>query len=162
MNLDEAQRKTVAGWIEQGLKLSEIQTKIGKEMGVTMTYMDVRFLIDDLKLQPKDPPPVAPAVIAPAPAAAGNGPAPVAPLAPEPAGIPAGPGGVSVTVDQIARPGAVVSGRVKFSDGQGGAWLIDQMGRPGLVTDQQGYRPSPGDIAEFQVQLQNELARLGF
>jgi hypothetical protein len=30
------------------------------------------------------------------------------------------------------------------------------------VTDQQGYRPSPGDIAEFQVQLQNELARLGF
>jgi hypothetical protein len=162
MNLDEAQRKTVAGWIEQGLKLSEIQTKIGKEMGVTMTYMDVRFLIDDLKLQPKDPPPVAPAVIAPAPAAAGSGPAPVAPLAPEPAGVPAGPGGVSVTVDQIARPGAVVSGRVKFSDGQGGAWLIDQMGRPGLVTDQQGYRPSPADIAEFQVQLQNELARMGF
>jgi hypothetical protein len=162
MNLDEAQRKTVAGWIEQGLKLSEIQTKIGKELGVTMTYMDVRFLIDDLKLQPKDPPPPPAPVASPINAAAPPGPAPAAPMAPEPAGVPAGPGGVSVTVDQIARPGAVVSGRVKFSDGQGGAWLIDQMGRPGLVTDQQGYRPSPGDIAEFQVQLQNELARLGF
>ena len=162
MNLDEAQRKTVAGWIEQGLKLSEIQTKISKEMGVTMTYMDVRFLIDDLKLQPKDPPPVAPAVMGPTTTAAAPGPSPTAPLAPQPAEASAGLSGVSVTVDQIARPGAVVSGRVKFSDGQGGAWLIDQMGRPGLVTDQQGYRPSPADIAEFQVQLQNELARLGF
>ena len=163
MKLDEAQRKTVAGWIEQGMKLSEIQTKIGKELGVTMTYMDVRFLIDDLKLQPKDPPPAATAVIGSAsPAATAPGAAPAAPLAPEPAEESAGPGGVSVTVDQIARPGAVVSGRVKFSDGQGGAWLIDQMGRPGLVTDQQGYRPSQADIAEFQMQLQNELARMGF
>ncbi len=162
MKLDEAQRKTVAGWIEQGLKLSEIQTKISKELGVTMTYMDVRFLIDDLKLQPKDPPPVAPAVLAPSSALAAPVAAPAVPPAPKPADESAAVGGVSVTVDHVARPGAVVSGRVQFSDGQGGAWLIDQMGRPGLVTDQQGYRPSPGDVAEFQAQLQNELARLGF
>ena len=160
MKLDEAQRKTVAAWIEQGLKLSEIQTKIGTELGVTMTYMDVRFLIDDLKLQPKDPPPAAPAVIAPAPAEA-VAPVPV-PLAPEAGEASGALSSVSVTVDQVARPGAMISGRVKFSDGQGGAWLIDQMGRPGLVPDQQGYRPSPPDIAEFQMQLQNELARMGF
>jgi hypothetical protein len=69
---------------------------------------------------------------------------------------------VSVSVDQVARPGAIVSGRVKFSDGKGAGWLIDQMGRPGLVPDEAGYRPSQEDIAEFQTALQEELARLGF
>ena len=54
MNLDEGQRKKVAEWIGQGLKLSEIQTRIASELGVSMTYMDVRLLVDDLKLTPKD------------------------------------------------------------------------------------------------------------
>lgn len=157
MNLDEGQRRKVAEWIEQGLKLSEIQGKLDKDLGVSMTYMEVRFLIDDLKLRPKDPVPVAPAVITPPPTAPAKTPA----LSPN-AKTDAPPLGVSVTVDALAKPGAVVSGRVTFSDGQGAAWLIDQMGRPGLVPDQQGYRPSPGDIAQFQQQLQNELARMGF
>ena len=157
MNLDEGQRRQVAEWIEQGLKLSEIQTRIGKEFGVNMTYMDVRFLIDDLKLRPKDTlPPIS--INLAAPKQAGAGPAPSATGSP-PA---AAPGGVSVTVDTVARPGAIVSGRVTFSDGQGGAWLIDQTGRPGLVPDQQGYRPAQPDIIEFQTKLQDELARLGF
>lgn len=163
MNLDEGQRRKVAEWIEQGQKLSEIQTRIGKEFGISMTYMDVRFLIDDLKLKPKDVQPAPSVAIAPAKQAAGAAPAKT------PAQVPSSPpdeqpigGGVSVTVDQIARPGAVVSGRVTFSDGKGGAWLIDQMGRPGLIPDQQGYRPSQQDIAEFQTQLQDELARMGF
>ena len=155
MNLDEEQRRKVTEWIEQGLKLSEIQGKLDKELHVSMTYMEVRFLIDDLKLRPKDPvPPPAP-VVAPAPAkspAASPAPTAGAPLA----------SGVSVTVDALAKPGAVVSGRVKFSDGQGGAWLIDQMGRPGLVPDQQGYRPPQEDILQFQQLVQDELARLGF
>jgi len=160
MNLDEGQRRQVAEWIEQGLKLSEIQDKLAKELGVTMTYMDVRFLIDDLKLRPKDPAPVTP----PAPTPTLSAPAKVPAQSPAPgtAAAPSLGGDVSVTADTIAKPGAMVSGRVTFSDGQGGAWLIDQMGRPGLVPDQQGYRPSPGDIAKFQQQLQEELGRMGF
>lgn len=161
MTLDEGQRRKVAEWIEQGAKLSEIQTRIGKEFGISMTYMDVRFLIDDLKLKPKDIQPVAPVAIAPAKQTPGGAPAKSAgPPSPGAAEPPAG--GVSVSVDQIARPGAVVSGKVKFSDGKGAAWLIDQMGRPGLIPDEQGYRPSQADIAEFQMQLQDELARMGF
>jgi hypothetical protein len=42
MNLDEGQKRKVTEWIEQGLKLSEIQAKLGSELGVSMTYMDVR------------------------------------------------------------------------------------------------------------------------
>ncbi len=161
MNLEEGQRRQVAEWIEQGLKLSEIQTRIGKEFGVSMTYIDVRFLIDDLKLRPKDTLPPTSVTLAPAQKPA-SGPGPGG-ASPEPAPAPANAaGGVSVTVDTVARPGAIVSGRVSFSDGQGGAWLIDQTGRPGLVPDQQGYRPSQPDIVAFQTKLQDELARLGF
>src|SRR5687768_7143069 len=115
MNLDEGQRKKVSEWIEQGLKLAEIQGKLTKEFGISMTYMDVRFLIDDLKLKPKDPQPTAPTTIGAAPQTPGAAPA-KAPKESLPADEQQIGGGVSVTVDQIARPGAVVSGRVTFSD----------------------------------------------
>jgi hypothetical protein len=163
MTLDDGQRKQVSEWVEQGLKLSEIQSRISKEFNLSMTYMDVRFLIDDLKLKLKDLQPTTPVTLGAPGQPPGKAPAKSVPPAASPApGTPAPAGSVSVVVDQIARPGAVVSGRVTFSDGKGAAWLIDQMGRPGLIPDQQGYRPSQTDIAEFQTQLQDELARMGF
>ena len=157
MKLDEQQRAQVAQWIEQGLKLSEIQTKLAADLGLTMTYMDVRFLIDDLKLRPKDPVVVAP----PTPAAPVAPTAAAAPVAAPAGGIPAPGGAVSVSVDQIARPGTMVSGSVTFSDGKTAGWHLDQMGRLGLVAEDKTYRPPPADIAEFQTQLQIELAKLG-
>src|SRR5437899_3133597 len=54
MNLDEAQKQKVVGWLEEGLKLSEIQKKVASEFGLSMTYMEMRFLLDDLKLKPKE------------------------------------------------------------------------------------------------------------
>jgi transposase len=63
MNLDESQRQKVAAWIADGAKLSEIQTRLMSEFGLKLTYMEVRFLVDDLKLTPKDPEP--PKVAAP-------------------------------------------------------------------------------------------------
>ena len=54
MNLDEPQKAKVRGWIEEGLKLSEIQKKLASEFGLSMTYMEMRFLLDDLKLKPKE------------------------------------------------------------------------------------------------------------
>ena len=164
MNLDDSQKQTVRGWIETGLKLSEIQDKLSKELGLSMTYMQVRFLIDDLGVKPKDQP----KETAPANLAAATQPPKAAPPAKEPAGAaatagePALGGGVSVTVDQITRPGALVSGKVTFSDGKSADWYLDQMGRLGLVPKEQGYKPSQDDLMDFQAELQNELARLGF
>ena len=54
MQLDENQKKTVVGWVEEGLDLSAIQSRLESEMDVRMTYMDVRFLVGDLELTPKD------------------------------------------------------------------------------------------------------------
>src|SRR4051794_37665076 len=121
MNLDDAQRAKVSQWIAEGLKLSEIQNRLASEFNLRVTYMDVRLLVDDLKLVPKDPdPPRASPLTA--------SPAPMAPV-PEPTstlkkGAPVG--GVSIKVDQLTRPGSVVSGKVTFSDGNTADWYFDQ------------------------------------
>src|SRR5208282_2174255 len=156
MNLDEAQRQRVTAWILQGAKLSEIQTRLAAELNLKFTYMEVRFLVDDLKLTPKDPEPpkvVTPPAAAPAKLTAEKNPAPEGTL-------PAS--GVSVSVDQIAKPGAIVSGKVTFSDGQTADWILDQTGRLGVVPKQQGYKPSAADVQQFQAALQTELTRMGF
>ena len=160
MTLDETQRKKVADWIADGMKLSEIQNRLASELGVRMTYMDVRFLVDDLKLTPKDIEP----------------PRPIAPVGP-PAGVPpqkpdglklentpapeSSVSGVSISVDHLARPGAVVSGKVTFSDGKKADWYIDQTGRLGLVAQEAGYRPPAADVQQFQIALEAELSKMG-
>ena len=165
MTLEDTKRK-VAEWITEGLKLSEIQNRLASELDVRMTYMDVRLLVDDLKLTPKDvepPKPVAPAT-SPAEASPLEARTPANPLSPVPgnAAAPAAvTGSVSVTVDQLARPGAVVSGKVTFSDGKQADWYIDQTGRLGLVPQQAGYRPPAADVPQFQAALEAELARMG-
>ena len=67
-----------------------------------------------------------------------------------------------MSVDQITRPGAIVSGKVTFSDGQTADWYLDQTGRLGVVPKQQGYKPSAADVQQFQLALQQEVAKLGY
>jgi hypothetical protein len=155
MNLDEAQRQRVTAWILEGAKLSEIQNRLMSEFSIKLTYMETRLLVDDLKLTPKDPEP--PKVVEPP---APPKPPEQKPIAAASAAAPAG-GQVSVTVDQIARPGAVVSGKVTFSDGQIADWYLDQTGRLGVVPKQQGYKPSADDVQQFQLALEKEISRMG-
>jgi hypothetical protein len=60
---------------------------------------------------------------------------------------------VSATLDQAARPGAMVSGTVTFSDGMNGVWMIDEQGRPSVDPDQAGYQPTEADLVAFQEKL---------
>ena len=150
MNLNDEQKKLVSGWIAEGLKLADIQKRLEQEFTLRLTYLETRLLIDELKLVPKDvEPPPAPKDLSAAPAQGKNEAPPV-------------PNGVSVKVDAVTRPGAVVSGKVTFGDGNSADWYLDQMGRLGLVPGQQGYRPSPEDLRSFQEQLQRELQSYGF
>ena len=55
-----------------------------------------------------------------------------------------------------------MSGHVTFSDGKKAEWMLDQTGRLGLIPEVEGYQATPGDIAEFQASLQEELKKLGF
>src|SRR5262249_3556195 len=148
--LDDAQRQKVAAWIGQGLSISDIQNRLASEVNLRLTYMQVRFLVDDLKLVPKD--------VERAKSGAGAGlQSPAAPSAAAAAAsktartnVPQA-GGVSLSVDQLARPGTMVSGKVTFSDGNTADWYYDQTGRLGLVPQQNGYRPGPEDVEEFRI-----------
>lgn len=156
MKLDDTQRQKVAAWIDEGLKLSEIQTRLERELGLRMTYLDVRLLVDELKLTPKDPVVAAP----PAPPKPAEAPAGFSPE-PEPEELPVGGGKVSVTVDQLTRHGALVSGTVTFSDGKVASWFLDEAGRLGLAASEKGYKPTQSDVQAFQMELQKELQKLG-
>ena len=163
MNLDEAQQKRVAAWVAEGLKLSEIQNRMATELGIRMTYMDVRLLVDDLRLTLKDVEPPQSSSIAmtaevrPPPQSANQAkPAATGPAEPAPPS-----GNVSITVDEIARPDSVVSGKVTFSDGNKADWFIDQTGRLGMVPKNADYRPPAGDIQQFQMALESELSKMG-
>jgi len=62
MPLTPEQNAAIASWVTAGDNLSAVQKKLADQFKLTLTYMDVRFLVDDLNLTLKDAPP------APAPA----------------------------------------------------------------------------------------------
>jgi hypothetical protein len=142
MSLTDDQKAAISKWIGEGATLSDIQKRLKEEFQISLTYLETRLLADDLKLalrepeRPVEPPPL-----------------PTPDKTP-----PTGPGKVSVTIDQITRPGAMVSGRATFSDGQTAEWYLDQTGRLGLNPSTPGYRPSQQDVMDFQIELE-KLAR---
>lgn len=189
--LTPEQKQAVADWVAAGDSLSTVQKKLLEQFQVTITYMDVRFLIDDLNLQVKDPAPkadtndVTRAPRSPGGPAAGDaeerkgffdkakeklglGESPGAGSEPGAEGeeleeVPAGNGGVTLTVDNVTLiPGALASGTVTFSDGVTGKWVVDNYGRPGFTDiSQPGYRPSPADAQSFMQELNLALQQKG-
>jgi hypothetical protein len=163
MTLTPEQKQAVSEWVAAGDNLYAVQKKLAEVLKVSMTYMDVRFLVDDLNLELKDPAPKADASDvskAPAPKAA----APEVPEAPGavppdeefPAdAVPPSGGAVHVTVDKVnLNPNAMATGSVTFPDGVSAKWMVDLQGRPGLVdVSQPGYRPSPADAQAFMQEL---------
>lgn len=189
MNLTPEQKKTVASWVAAGDGLSAVQSKLRDQFQLSLTYRDVRFLVDDLDLQLKDaapkvdasdvtkavpPPPRAPAPEQPGPGGAADDadPAAAAPAGEEefgeeaelPGEEPAGASTLTVNVDKVTLiPGAIASGTVTFSDGVTGKWMIDQYGRPGFTqVSKEGYRPSPTDAQAFMTELQLAIRNLGY
>lgn len=57
MTLTPEQKQAVAGWVAAGDNLSVIQSKLSAQFQISLTYREVRFLVDDLNLALKDPAP---------------------------------------------------------------------------------------------------------
>lgn len=194
MKLTAEQRQAVSGWIASGESLAAVQRRLADEFKLSLTYMEVRFLVDDLGLELKSPEPPKPPPAPPtAPAAApsekkgllgklkdavsgrkGDAPAEdfgsdaladendeLPPEEADEAGRPETTG-VKLEVDRLMRPGTLASGTVVFSDGTKARWGLDQFGRLMLDADKKGYRPSAPDLQSFQIELQTQLARLGY
>jgi hypothetical protein len=162
MELTDEQKKKVAESVAAGTGLADIQRMILADFGISMTYMDVRFIVDDLGATLKDKdvpkrkvdPELADATVDDVEIL---DPEPVGPVDPM-----AGGANVSIEIDRITKPGAVASGTVVFSDGVKGSWMLDQAGRLALSFGQDDYKPSPSDVEAFQQLLTAELRKKGF
>ncbi len=190
MSLTPEQKISVSLWVAAGDNLSAVQKKLTEQFKVSMTYREVRFLVDDLNLELKDPAPKVdasdvsktppPAAKAPVPSANPAGPASGAAEPPSDADLaadaeaeladdglddlPPGASSVTVDVDKVTLiPGALAAGTVTFSDGVTGKWVIDQQYRPGFTEiSKPGYRPTPADSQAFMQQLSAQLQKRGF
>lgn len=190
MSLTPEQKQAVAQWVAAGDNLSTVQKKLSEQFKLSLTYRDVRFLVDDLDLALKDAAPKVDAsdVTKAAPARAAT---------PEKKGLldkakeklglgkeasdeesteeeipgeeleelpPAGASSVSVVIDKVTLiPNALASGSVTFSDGVSAKWIVDQYGRPGLTdVSKPGYRPTAADGQAFMQELSRTLQQRGF
>lgn len=169
--LSPEQLAQVEQWAAEGANLNQVQDRLKRDFGINLTYMDARLLMLDVGVRIKDKPkpvekpaePAAPEASPPdaaeteageeaaweTPEAATNDEAPPA-------------GALQMSADTLAIPGALISGKVTFSDGQQASWFLDQMGRLGLSGAPQGYQPPKADIPLFQQQLDTMLQRAGF
>ena len=125
MELSDAQKVAVTQWIQEGRSLADVQRSLREDYGISITYMDVRFLVDDLDIAVVEAEPEAPEVEAGEDATT------------EPAEAElvddGGNGAVTVDVDAIPRPGSLVNGTVVFSDGVSLGWQLSAAGQLGLI-----------------------------
>ena len=169
--------------LDGGMSLSEVQNQLAERFDLHLTYMELRMLTADLQVNWSKQDAKAEAAkpkIKPAPAASATpGSASAMPEesseaygapdgypgdeeAPESKPAPAATdnalrGSTTVEVSKLVRPGAAVSGTVKFGSGASGEWYLDQFGRLGFIPDEGSGQPDQQDIQEFQVEVQKAL-----
>lgn len=158
MELSDAQKAAITQWIQKGRSLADVQRSLREDFEISMTYMDVRFLVDDLDIAVVEEEAEAPEVELGADATAEPAELAEAELVDEGAN-----GAVTVDVDAIPRPGSLVNGTVVFSDGVSLGWQLSAAGQLGLIPgDDPEYRPNPEDVQSFQSQLEEVLRKKGF
>jgi hypothetical protein len=163
MDLNDAQKAAVRKWAQDGCGLSEIQQRLSKEFGLSLTYMDVRFLVIDLGISVRDRKSPPSAARTPVATAANAQPDTDAEAFTEEDAAPfGGTASVRVEVDRVTKAGSLVSGKVTFSDGVTATWMLDQLGRLGIGASRRGYTPSQADIGAFQAELRKALETRGF
>lgn len=142
-NLSQQQVDTLKNLATAGATLSDLQRHLKQEEDISLTYMDMRFAVLDLGIDIVDEK---------------KNEDVTAEIVEQNIQAEESTGTVNVALDNIALPGAMVSGKVTFSDGETAIWMIDSSGRPGLDPDTPGYRPSQEDVLEFQTQLKSLLS----
>ena len=166
MILSDTQKSTVAEWVQDGRSLAEVQRSLREDFNISLTYMDVRFLVDDLDVSMPEPKPDAESK----PESEATSESMEGADSPDDAIDPeiidddnGGASSVRVDVDAIMRPGALVSGTVRFSDGVCLGWQLSASGQLGLIPgDDPDYRPDSVDVQSFQTQLEEVLRKKGF
>jgi hypothetical protein len=151
MDLTDEQKSVVSQWVSEGESIAKIQNLLMEHFDLGLTYMDVRFLVDDLGVVYKD----SNESLEDEDHAESK--------TEDSTEENSDPAGVTVDVDAVIRPGSLVSGNVRFSDGNVLGWQLTSTGQLGLIPgDDPEYRPSNEDLQSFQTQLQELLKEKGF
>src|SRR3954469_14948091 len=143
MTLTPQQKEAVSAWIAAGDNLSAVQKKLIEQFKITMTYRDVRFLVDDLNLALKDPAPkVDTSDVSKTPAPAAGGPAHGGPSrAPEKKGL----------IDKLKEKVGMAPGAVEEDD-----LPVDE-----LEEGAEDYPAEPAGAGQLSVDL-DRIVRPGF
>jgi len=153
-SLTDEQISLIRAWAEAGDGVPEIQSKLREEFDLRVTYLETRFLLEDLKIELKPAPEPEPEKADDEEALPEAGEA-------EDGDDPSG-AGVKLTVDQVLRPGAILSGKADFGGGQIASWWLDQLGRLGLDAPDPDFRPSEEQAIAFQTELRKVVQRSGY
>lgn len=156
-SLSPEQISQIQAWADEGDGFPEIQKKLRDEFEIRITYLETRFLLEDLKieLKPAPEPEPEPEVVADEVTADDE---PV-----EDGNLPEddGTGTAKVSIDSVLRPGAIISGKVDFGSGNVASWWLDQMGRLGMDPMENGFRPSESQVLAFQDELRAVIQKSG-
>ena len=146
-NTEEQVKQLLAQLLAEGVSLSDAQTKINNELGVALTYMDIRIIASTLEIDWKksDPHPVKSEEDTPT-----DDNAEAAAESQDEAGK------TVVEISKLVRPGMALSGSVKFASGSKADWYLDRTGRLGLE-NLVGDQPTQEDIQLFQMELERAV-----
>ena len=134
--LSPEQIQSIRTWAEEGLDLNAIQKRLHEDLNIKLTFMDTRFLLQDLDIRISQPEPE--------------------PEAEQPGELP----GTMPPPDEITPPHALMAGKVLFKSGAQGAWDIDRTGR--INWDVTLGEPTADDLREFETELQSVIrSRMG-
>jgi hypothetical protein len=150
---NEERKQVVGELLAKGHTLSQIQDYFHKEKNDPITYMDLRLLLSempDAKLPEKE------LLKTMLPSAV-----PTAAKVPGAEKEPATSAKLSISVDQVPAPGAMLSGYARFPSGAKAHWFLDEMGRLGLDPELGTGKPTPQDMQEFSTELRRMLQQTG-
>ena len=140
MSLTAEQKQAVTSWVAAGDNLSAVQKKLADQFKISMTYRDVRFLVDDLNLALKDPAPkVDTSDVSKTPAPVGGGAPP--PRTPEKKGL----------IDKLKEKVGMAPGAVEEDD-----LPVDE-----LQEAAEDYPAQPAGAGPLSVEL-DRIVRPGF
>ncbi len=152
---NDERKQIVYQLLSEGRSLSDIQSYLHREKNDPITYMELRLLLSempDAKLPEKEPPKPTPTTALHSPNAS-----------PSPTTASGAPpkGKLSISVDQMPQPGAMLSGFARFSSGAKAHWYLDEMGRLGIEPELGSDKPTNQDMQEFTTEMRKLLQRSG-
>lgn len=156
-SLSPEQISHIQAWADEGDGLPEIQKKLRDEFEMRVTYLETRFLLEDLKIELKPAPVAEPEAVPEETESAAEG---EDELSSEDS-ADGGTASAKVTIDALLRPNAIISGKVDFGGGHVTSWWLDQMGRLGMDPIASGFRPSEAQALAFQDELRAVIQKSG-